>query len=79
MALTAISTELDIKPGQSDRMRHANVGLLTSAPSLTADEQWLISAYTMVFGGFLLLAGVFADRWGKVRASLPILVCVSSY
>ncbi|CDZ97541.1 Predicted transporter (major facilitator superfamily) [Phaffia rhodozyma] len=30
-----------------------------------ADEQWLISAYTLTFGGFLLLAGVFADRWGK--------------
>ncbi|KAJ9116634.1 hypothetical protein QFC20_000567 [Naganishia adeliensis] len=27
--------------------------------------QWLVSAYTLAFGGFLLLAGVVADRFGK--------------
>ncbi|WYZ46252.1 hypothetical protein EsH8_IX_000477 [Colletotrichum jinshuiense] len=27
--------------------------------------QWLISAYTLTFGGFLLLSGVFADRFGR--------------
>ncbi|KAK1993235.1 major facilitator superfamily transporter [Colletotrichum falcatum] len=27
--------------------------------------QWLISAYTLTFGGFLLLAGVLADRFGR--------------
>ncbi|KAH8677838.1 major facilitator superfamily transporter [Xylariales sp. PMI_506] len=29
------------------------------------DLQWLISAYTLTFGGFLLLAGVLADRYGR--------------
>lgn len=31
----------------------------------SADLQWLISAYTLTFGGFLLLAGVLADRYGR--------------
>ena len=26
------------------------------------DLQWLISAYTLTFGGFLLLSGVLSDR-----------------
>lgn len=30
-----------------------------------ADLQWLISAYTLTFGGFLLLAGVLSDRYGR--------------
>lgn len=30
-----------------------------------ADLQWLISAYTLSFGGFLLLAGVLSDRYGR--------------
>ncbi|KAM3069326.1 hypothetical protein ACMFMG_010828 [Clarireedia jacksonii] len=29
------------------------------------DLQWLISAYTLTFGGFLLLAGVLSDRFGR--------------
>jgi EmrB/QacA subfamily drug resistance transporter len=29
--------------------------------------QWVISAYTLVFGGFLLLAGRAADLWGRRR------------
>ncbi|KAL1387439.1 major facilitator superfamily transporter [Phyllosticta capitalensis] len=31
----------------------------------SGDLQWLISAYTLTFGGFLLLAGVLADRFGR--------------
>lgn len=31
----------------------------------SADLQWLISAYTLTFGGFLLLAGVLSDRYGR--------------
>lgn len=27
------------------------------------DLQWMISAYTLTFGGFLLLAGVLSDRY----------------
>lgn len=30
-----------------------------------SDLQWLISAYTLTFGGFLLLSGVLADRYGR--------------
>lgn len=31
----------------------------------SGDLQWLISAYTLTFGGFLLLSGVLADRYGR--------------
>lgn len=31
----------------------------------SSDLQWLISAYTLTFGGFLLLAGVLSDRFGR--------------
>ncbi|KAF6805117.1 MFS transporter [Colletotrichum musicola] len=31
----------------------------------TSELQWLISAYTLTFGGFLLLSGVLADRYGR--------------
>lgn len=31
----------------------------------SSDLQWLISAYTLTFGGFLLLAGVLSDRYGR--------------
>jgi MFS family permease len=32
-----------------------------------AGLQWVISAYTLVFGGFLLLVGRAADLWGRRR------------
>ncbi|HEX2741663.1 MAG TPA: MFS transporter [Rubrobacter sp.] len=32
-----------------------------------AGLQWVISAYTLVFGGFLLLGGRAADLWGRRR------------
>lgn len=31
----------------------------------SSDLQWLISAYTLTFGGFLLVAGVLSDRYGR--------------
>jgi len=31
----------------------------------SSELQWLISAYTLTFGGFLLLSGVLADRYGR--------------
>lgn len=31
----------------------------------SGELQWLISAYTLTFGGFLLLAGVMSDRYGR--------------
>ncbi|KAJ4358455.1 uncharacterized protein N0V89_003038 [Didymosphaeria variabile] len=31
----------------------------------SAQLQWLLSAYTLTFGGFLLFSGVLADRYGR--------------
>ena len=39
-----------------------------------AGLQWVISAYTLVFGGFLLLAGRAADLWGRRRMFMVGLV-----
>jgi EmrB/QacA subfamily drug resistance transporter len=32
-----------------------------------ADRQWVITAYTLAFGGLLLLGGRIADYWGRKR------------
>jgi EmrB/QacA subfamily drug resistance transporter len=32
-----------------------------------ADVQWIVTAYTLTFGGFLLLGGRIADYWGRKR------------
>ncbi len=32
------------------------------------DRQWVITAYTLTFGGLLLLGGRIADYWGRKRA-----------
>src|SRR5690349_6826204 len=32
-----------------------------------ADQQWVITAYTLAFGGLLLLGGRIADYWGRKR------------
>ncbi|NUR29494.1 MAG: MFS transporter [Catenulispora sp.] len=31
------------------------------------DRQWVVTAYTLTFGGFLLLGGRIADYWGRKR------------
>jgi hypothetical protein len=43
-------------------------------PAVTADlgisaasQQWIVTAYTLTFGGFLLLGGRIADFWGRKR------------
>ncbi|HCT76809.1 MAG TPA: MFS transporter [Micromonosporaceae bacterium] len=33
-----------------------------------ADRQWVVTAYTLAFGGLLLLGGRVADYWGRKRA-----------
>ena len=33
----------------------------------TTTLQWLMSAYTVAFGGFLLLGGRLADAYGRAR------------
>ena len=42
-----------------------------------AGLQWVVSAYTLVFGGFLLLGGRAADLWGRRRLFMVGLVVVS--
>jgi EmrB/QacA subfamily drug resistance transporter len=36
----------------------------------TADQQWVVTAYTLAFGGLLLLGGRIADYWGRKRTFL---------
>ncbi len=33
-----------------------------------SDRQWVVTAYTLTFGGLLLLGGRIADYWGRKRA-----------
>ncbi|WP_306207416.1 MFS transporter [Actinoplanes sp. RD1] len=35
-----------------------------------ADQQWVVTAYTLAFGGLLLLGGRIADYWGRKRTFL---------
>ncbi|MEV5693665.1 DHA2 family efflux MFS transporter permease subunit [Micromonospora globbae] len=39
-----------------------------------ADRQWVVTAYTLTFGGLLLLGGRIADYWGRKRAFLVGMV-----
>ena len=39
-----------------------------------ADRQWVITAYTLSFGGLLLLGGRFADYFGRKRTFLAGLM-----
>ena len=39
-----------------------------------ADLQWVVTAYVLLFGGFLLLAGRLADLWGRRRMFVAGLV-----
>jgi len=47
----------------------------------STDLQWVVNAYTLMFGGFLLLGGRFADRLGRRRvfmAGLALFVAASA-
>jgi EmrB/QacA subfamily drug resistance transporter len=39
-----------------------------------ADQQWVVTAYTLAFGGLLLLGGRIADFWGRKRTFLVGIV-----
>ncbi len=39
-----------------------------------ANQQWIVTAYTLTFGGFLLLGGRIADFWGRKRAFIAGLL-----
>jgi EmrB/QacA subfamily drug resistance transporter len=54
-----------------------NIALPSAQKALdisTADRQWIITAYTLTFGGLLLLGGRIADYLGRKRAFLIGLV-----
>ena len=40
-----------------------------------ASLQWVVNAYTLVFGGFLLLGGRAGDLFGRQRSSWPVSRC----
>lgn len=47
-----------------------NIALPTAQKELLisdADRQWVVTAYTLTFGGLLLLGGRIADYWGRKR------------
>ena len=47
-----------------------NLAIPSAAADLSiapADVQWIVTAYTLTFGGFLLLGGRIADYWGRKR------------
>ncbi|PLN77519.1 MFS transporter [Aspergillus taichungensis] len=49
-------------------MTSANIALSPIQKEFNVNSsnlQWMISAYTLAFGGFLLLAGVLSDRYGR--------------
>jgi MFS family permease len=63
-----------------------NVALPTIKVDLGFSEQslsWILNAYTLIFGGFLLLGGRLADRLGRRRLfvsgialfTTPSLIC----
>lgn len=39
--------------------------------------QWMISAYTLSFGGFLLLAGALSDRYVSFHANLDLVLTIA--
>ena len=50
-----------------------NIALPSVSKALTitpAVQQWIVTAYTLTFGGFLLLGGRIADFWGRKRTYL---------
>ena len=50
-----------------------NIALPTISVSLGAgqvEQQWMVSAYNLVFGAFMLLAGSLGDRWGAKQTLL---------
>ncbi|KAJ5521823.1 hypothetical protein N7527_005938 [Penicillium freii] len=51
-------------------MTSANIALSSIQQDFdvsSTDLQWMISAYTLSFGGFLLLAGALSDRYGRKK------------
>src|SRR5262245_13785808 len=49
---------------------HAQAALQITA----ATKQWVVTAYTLTFGGCLLLGGRIADYWGRKRTCMVGIV-----
>src|SRR5688500_20250484 len=50
-----------------------NIAMPAVAEDLSIEPsnlQWIVTAYTLTFGGFLLLGGRIADFWGRKRTYL---------
>ncbi|HWB35740.1 MAG TPA: MFS transporter, partial [Rugosimonospora sp.] len=48
-----------------------NIALPKASDALNigaSNRQWVVTAYTLTFGGLLLLGGRIADYWGRKRA-----------
>ena len=57
-------------------MTSANIALPSIQKEFDVNNgnlQWMISAYTLTFGGFLLLAGVLSDRYLSLSPPPPLL------
>ena len=58
-----------------------NVALPSIQTSLhfsSTDLQWVINAYTLLFGGFLLLGGRAGDLFGRQRLFLADSCCLQA-
>lgn len=59
-------------------MTSANIALPSIQKEFNVNSgnlQWMISAYTLTFGGFLMLAGVLSDRY--LSLSLCARACIT--
>src|SRR5258708_27393721 len=46
--------------------------------SSTSELQWVVNAYVLAFGGFLLLGGRGADRSGRRLVFVSVVVCFAA-
>ncbi|ODM16820.1 hypothetical protein SI65_07785 [Aspergillus cristatus] len=63
-------------------MTSANIALPSIQKEFNVNSgnlQWMISAYTLTFGGFLLLSGVLSDRYGRKNLLCIGLVWLSAW
>ena len=62
------------RPRRDDRERRTALDPEGPATLSEASLQWIVNAYTLVFGGFLLLGGRAGDLLGRKRLFLIGLV-----
>ncbi|KAK7461403.1 hypothetical protein VKT23_008581 [Stygiomarasmius scandens] len=62
IAVPKITEEFSLSGG-----KHVPWGnfIVSLSDAWTGSQSWLLSAYTLTFGGFLLLSGVLSDRFGR--------------